>query len=76
MRWQYALMYWPQMQLVFCGSPASEGYTIKADKSIGEKSDLEAWHRVLAELGSEGWELTAALPYGNSAELYLRRPVA
>lgn len=64
------------MNLVFCGSPKSEGYSIKADRNMGDASDLDAWHRVLAELGQEGWELVSALPYGNSAELYLRRPLA
>lgn len=74
-RWEYALMYWPQMNLVLCGSPTSRGYSIKRDKSVGDTSDLDAWHRVLAELGADGWELASALPYGDSAELYFRRPM-
>jgi hypothetical protein len=66
-QWEYRVMYWGEMRVVFCSTPAS---TVRALTQRGE-ADLDAWHRTLAELGQGGWEVVAVLPYGNTAELYL-----
>jgi hypothetical protein len=42
------------------------------DKSKGEKHMVDAVHRVMAELGREGWEMTAAA----DNILYFKRPLA
>lgn len=47
---------------------------VKRDKSKGDQSDEDAYHRVIAELGSQGWEAIGYL--GQTGTILFKRPLA
>ncbi|HEY7125202.1 MAG TPA: hypothetical protein VH540_14715 [Ktedonobacterales bacterium] len=67
-RWEYAIyditvtqgmLGGTSAKVVFLKHPRREVLEIKPDKSQGDRNIHDAWMRVLAQMGIEGWELAA-----------------
>ena len=80
-KWEYAvysltvtqgLMGGVSAKVVFLKRPKHEVVEIKADKSQGDRNINDAWPRMLAQMGLDGWELVAAQ---GEHLLYFKRPL-
>ncbi len=64
-----------EYHLVFFNSTGTKVVRIVQDKTKGDRSDVDAYHRRVAELGIEGWELVGVSNEGAIQYLYFKRPL-
>ena len=80
-RWEYCVVSagGPVSVVVTYRSQGSEWRHIEPDPHRGERTAAEAVPRVIAELGSAGWEMVNAVPVvapeGASTEYFFKRPL-
>ena len=81
-RWEYCMLVGDETNpgLVFYGAAGPEQQAIAVDPAKGDRTAVNAWMRVVGELGLAGWELVNAHPVvglsTTATEFFFKRPVA